>query len=321
MRVLVTGADGFIGRSLSTRLAASGHDVVQVVRSPGDAAHAAIGDLAQFSDWPPLLEGVDVVVHLAARAHVTSESALDPLTVFRRVNVAPTVRLAQAAASVGVRRFVFVSSIGVNGAATSASRAFVEGDSPNPTDAYAVSKWEAEQGLLETAARTRLQVTRVRPVLVVGAGAKGNLQRLMRLANLGLPLPLGSIRNRRHFVSLEDLCDLLVLCATKPEAADQLFLAAADDAISTPDLIAAIATALGRGTSVFPLPLPIVRVVAGLTGMRRELERMTWSLLVDSTHARQLLGWVPRIALQRAIIAMVRAYQCGTQAGALSVDH
>jgi nucleoside-diphosphate-sugar epimerase len=181
-RVLVTGADGFVGRALASRLAEAGHAVVQVARASSDERVLAIGDIAAYDQWSSYLEGVDAVIHLAGRAHVVRETAGDGMDEFRRVNVEGTLRLARAAATAGVGRFVFVSSIGVNGVRTH-DLAFRESDAPNPTEPYAISKWEAEQGLLELGARSRMEITRVRPPLIVGRLAKGNLRRFLQLVD------------------------------------------------------------------------------------------------------------------------------------------
>jgi nucleoside-diphosphate-sugar epimerase len=306
-RVLVTGADGFVGRALVCRLRDAGHSVLEVTRARSGQDVVAIGDIGAFDDWTRLTSGVSGIVHVAARAHVLKESAADPLAEFRRVNVAPTIRLARAAAVCGVRRFVFLSSIGVNG--TSSTRPFTIDDVPNPSEPYALSKLEAEQGLLEVAAGTSLEVVRVRPPLIIGAGAKGNLLRLMRLVDSGLPLPLGGVRNHRSFIELNDLCDLLLLCLFEPRAAGELLLAADGESISTSELLRRIAAALGRRARILSVPPWLLSLAASSVGVRGTLERMTSSLLVDSGHARACLGWQPRRGLDAGIRDMARAYR------------
>lgn len=306
-RILVTGADGFIGRALSGLLIRQGHDLVRVVRSPGDAAAVAVGDIADQPDWTQILAGVTVVVHLAARAHITAETSKDPLNEFRRVNVAATVGLARAAASAAVRRFVFLSSIGVNGN-DSQDRAFCEADLPNPSEPYAISKWEAEQALQEIGGTTGMQITRVRPPLIVGPGAKGNLRRLMRLVDSGLPLPLGAIRNSRSFVALEDLCELISSCVSHDRAADDLFLASGAEEVSTPELLRAIGAGLGRAVHLVPVPLAALRLAARSCGLQSQLDRIASSLRVNACKARTVLGWQPRSGLHTAIESMTAAY-------------
>jgi nucleoside-diphosphate-sugar epimerase len=306
-KVLITGADGFVGRALAAHLRALAHPIVSVARKPGMSDAIATGDLADYRQWPTLLEGVSVVVHLAARAHITHALVPDELAEFRRVNVNMTLRLAQAAASAGVQRFVFLSSIGVNGTHTTGA-AFSERDVASPTEAYAISKWEAEQGLLEIGARSKMQITRVRPPLVLGPGVKGNLLRLLHLVDWGVPLPLGAIRNRRSFVTLDDLCELLSLCVTDDRAAGELFLAANAEEISTSALMRAMADGLGRKLLLIPVPLPVLRGAASIVGGGSQLMRLSSSLRVDASHARTRLGWKSRTNLRAAIESMAQTY-------------
>lgn len=308
-RVLVTGADGFVGRAVCVRLSMEGYAVAPVTRTSSGQDSIAIGDLAVYRDWPAILAGADVVVHLAARAHVTRESAGNPLEEFRRINVAPTLRLAEAAAAAGVSRFIFMSSIGVNGMYTT-HQPFRESDLAQPTEPYAISKWEAEQRLLELAARTGLEVTRIRPPLILGPQVKGNLRRLMRLVDAGMPLPLGAVKNQRSFLALADLCELLSLCVSEPRAGNELLLAANAESISTPDLLRRIALELGRRLRLVPIPILGLRAAGRLLGMTAEIRRLTSSLLVDAGYARQTLCWHPPAdAVARGVASMVRSYQ------------
>lgn len=308
-RVLVTGADGFVGRGLCAHLANAGYEVVPAVRVARKQDEISVGDVGSYAQWPTLLRRIDAVVHLAARAHVTKESNADPLSEFRRINVDATLRIAEAAAATGVQRFVFMSSIGVNGTFTD-GQAFRESDIPRPTEAYAVSKWEAEQQLLELASRSNLQLTRVRPPLVVGPRAKGNLLRLMRLVALGIPLPLGAVENQRSFVALDDLCELLTLCISQPQADGKLLLAANEPALSTPALLRQMAQVMGRRISLPAMPVWALGAMAAPLGFGGELRRLTSSLVVDASHARQLLSWRPTAdGLSRGIAAMVGSYR------------
>lgn len=307
MKILVTGADGFVGRLLAAQLRAAGHSVTRVVRTAGAGDAVAVGDISHFESWPGLLSGMDAVVHLAARAHVLRETASEPLAEFRRVNVGATVRLASAAAAAGVRRFVFLSSIGVNGIATTAG-AFSESDPPNPSEPYAVSKWEAECALLELAAGTGMEITRVRPPLVVGAGVKGNLRRLLRLVDSGIPLPLGAIRNQRSFIALDDLCALLASCVAHPRAGNELFLAANLKELSTPELLRALAEGLGRAARLVPVPTRMLQLGAGVFGWGPEVRRMIFSLRVDAARARAILGWSEQSGLDQGIRTMTAHY-------------
>lgn len=307
-RILVTGADGFVGRALCARLAGAGFTVVPVVRTARKQGDVGIGDLGQYAQWPTLLQDVRAVVHLAARAHITNESASDPLSEFRRVNVHGTMRLAEAALAAGVTRFVFMSSIGVNGSFTE-GRAFRETDTPRPSEPYAISKWEAEQQLLALSERSGLELTRVRPPLVIGPHAKGNLLRLMKLVASGIPLPLGAVSNERSFVALDDLCDLLAICISDRRSIGELLLAANDPVISTPGLLREIARAMGRRVFLPAIPLRGLQVLADALGAGAELRRLTSSLAVDASYAKQTLSWRPAAgSLRTAIAAMVGSY-------------
>lgn len=306
-RILITGADGFVGRALTARLLAAGSEVVGVARTHGGDGTVAVGDICDYGEWPSLLADVDVVVHLAARAHVLQETHANPLEAFRRINVAATERIARAAAASGVRRFVFLSSIGVNGIATT-GRAFCESDVPNPSEPYAISKWEAEQLLMEIGARTGMEITRVRPPLIVGPGAKGNLRRLVRLVDSGIPLPFGNVQSLRSFVGLEDLCELLTSCCMNARAADELFLAADVEELSLVDLLGEISKSMGRKPRLIAVPMWALRLGGRLVGVQEELQRMTSSLRVNAKRARERLEWQPGIGLREAIRKMVQSY-------------
>jgi nucleoside-diphosphate-sugar epimerase len=316
-RVVVTGADGFVGRALSARLETAGCRVTRIVRAGSDREAVAVGDLAHFSGWPNLLRNIDAVVHCAARAHVLEENVPDPLAEFRRINVAGTLRLAEAAAASGVRRFVFLSSIGVNGVRT-LDRPFSESDTPDPTEPYAISKWEAERVLVELSRRSEMRITRVRPPLIVGPGAKGNLLRLLKLVDRRVPLPLGAVRNSRSFVVLDDLCELLWRCLTQDAAANELFLAANAEEISTPEMIRVLAAGLGCDIRLIPVPVALLRAAAGLLGAKAPLDRLIGSLRVNGKHARERLDWQPRTSLSAAFSSMARTYLTEKQAVSLA---
>ena len=297
--IAVTGATGFIGAPLALRLERAGHEVTRLGRASADLGTATVAELQ------PLLAGCEVVVHLAARAHLTRETAADPLAEFRRINVAGSERLALAAARAGVRRFVFVSSIGVHGNAT-AGRPFRATDPAAPREPYAVSKWEAEQAL----ARVRsLQLVVVRPPLVYGPGVPGNFRRLLRLVARGLPLPFGAVDNRRSFIGLDNLCDFLASCALHPAATRERFVIADGEDLSTPELLALLGRGLGRRVRQPRVPLGLLRAAAALAGRGAELERLVGSLTVDSGPARELLGWQPPRTVEAGLLAMTDWYR------------
>ncbi len=294
-RVLITGADGFVGRELSRSLHEAGASVVAAVRRQGTHAQAGVktvcvGDLREWRNWDATLANVDAVVHLAARAHVIAETARDPLEAFRETNVKPTMNLFGACQSLGVKRFIFVSTVGVNGVATQ-GRPFQDGDVPNPTEPYAISKWEAEQTLSALAVRGGTELVIVRPALIYGPSAKGNFLRLMRWVNSGWPLPLGAVTATRSILGLTNFCDLLGKCIDHDAAAGQIFLAADRKPILTRDLIVTIADLMKRRARLVRVAPWILTRLGHLSGFGAEIDRLTASLEVDSSRTRTLLDW------------------------------
>ncbi len=312
MKILVTGASGFVGGPVCRALAAAGHQVTGAVRRdtalPAGVAACRVGELGPDTDWRPALAGSETVVHLAARAHVMREEAGDPLALFRRVNRDGAVALAEQAAAAGARRMVFVSSIKVNGEATAPGRPFRATDAPAPCDPYGVAKAEAEERLATIAARTGLELVIVRPPLVHGPGVKGNLASLLGLLERGLPLPLASVDNRRSLVGVGNLADLLRVCLDHPAAAGQTLLARDDPDLSTPDLIRRLATALGRPARLLPCPPALLAGLAGAVGRGAVAKRLLGSLAVDDGPTRALLGWVPPVNIESGLAAMVNGF-------------
>ncbi len=308
--VLVTGAGGFIGRAACAEFVRRDWTVRAAVRSAGAAPEGAeayaIGDLALASKWPGL-EGVDAVVHLAAIAHDLRGATADET--YQAVNCGATEHLARAAARAGVRRFVFMSSIKVNGERTPLDRPFHPCDEPRPQDSYARSKCEAEKALLRVAAETGLEVTILRPPLVYGPGVRANFLRLMRLVERRLPLPFGAVRNRRSFVYLGNLVELLALAVTARAAAGRTLLAADGEDLGTPDLVREIARAFGSVPRLVPVPVPLLRLAGAVTGMSREVSRLIDSLVVDIDETRRALGWHPAFAPAAGIAETVRWYR------------
>jgi len=324
MRILVTGANGFVGKALCRALIASGHSIRRAVRnvgtkadgrhspSPGgvddviagdrlDAAETVVtGAIGPETNWTEALTGIETVVHLAARVHVLTDRARDPLAEFRRVNVAGTKSLAHAAASVGVRRLVYVSSIKVNGECTHDS-AFTETDMPDPQDAYGMSKLEAEQALRRIAEETGLEVVIVRPPLVYGPGVGGNFLRMMNWINRGMPMPLGSIRNSRSLIYLDNLVEALAASVTHTRAAGKIFLVSDGEDVSTPELIRRLARAMGRPARLLPFPLVLLRLAGSLAGKSAEIERLAGSLRVDISKIRRELGWTPTFSMDQGM--------------------
>lgn len=303
--ILLTGASGFVGQPVFKALNQQSAIVRPVFRNQQQAqkvANAAVvPSLDAATDWTAALQRIEVVIHAAARAHVMRDEALDPLAEYRRVNVAGTLNLARQAAAAGVRRFVFVSSIKVNGESTQPGRPFTADDIPAPEDAYGISKAEAEAGLWEIARAAGMELVIVRPVLVYGPGVKGNLASMMRWVHRGLPLPLGAVTgNRRSLVALDNLVDLLAVCAVHPKAANQVFLASDGEDVSTAGLLQLMAMAAQRPARLLPVPMALLQWGARLLGKQAVAQRLLGSLQVDIQKNRDLLGWQPPVPVQTA---------------------
>lgn len=307
MKVFVTGASGFVGTTLCSHLVAHGHQVTAGLRSlPASASSSAamttkvIGDIATQELSPAALVEVDAVVHLASRVHVMHETETDPLSAFRRINVDGTMNLAQAAAAAGVKRFVFLSSIKVNGESTP-ERPFSHDDKPAPLDPYGTSKMEAEHALRALARSSGMEVVIIRPPMVYGPKVGANFLRLMRLVDSGIPLPLASINNRRSMVYLGNLVDLIRVCLTHPDAAGETFLAADGEDVSTPELMRRLAIAMGVKARLFSFPPSLLSIAARCIGKGAEADRLIGSLQVDASHAFQRLNWRPPFTLNQGL--------------------
>jgi nucleoside-diphosphate-sugar epimerase len=305
MKVLVTGANGFVGREVLQRL-----NVMSGLQAVGSVRRAAgltgttvveVGDLTAQTDWSLTLAGADAVVHLAARVHVMQEIEIDPLTAFRAVNVEGTLNLARQAAAAGVKRFVFVSSVKVNGEDTPPGRAFTESEAPNPQDAYGQSKHEAEQGLRQLSADTGMEMVIIRPPLVYGPGVKANFAALMRVVQRGWPLPLGAVYNQRSLVALDNLVDFIVICITHPQAANQTFLVSDGQDLSTTELVRGMAQAAGVPARLLPVPVWALQAGASLFGKGDAVQRLCGNLQVDMSKARSLLGWAPPVSVEEGL--------------------
>jgi UDP-glucose 4-epimerase len=299
MKVLVSGANGLIGTALVRVLKSRGHVVVGAVRQKSSIPvggladdYIMVGSIDSSTDWTVALQGVDAVVHLAARVHVMNESEADPLGAFRRVNLYGTKRLAEQSVACGVRRFVYLSSIKVNGEKTDKS-SFSADDEPHPADPYAVSKAEAESWLRSLSKDTDMEVMIVRPPLVYGPGVGGNFLRLMKLVERSIPLPLASIKNERSMVSLDNICDFLAHCLEHHKTVENVFLVSDSVDWSTPMLIRSIARHMGVSAPLFPVPPFLLRLAGSISRQSGVINRLCDSLKVDITRTRQLLDWNP----------------------------
>lgn len=300
--MLVTGASGFVGRVLCAVLAKRGYPVRAVLRASANLGITGckavrISGIDSGTDWTDALHGITTVIHLAARVHVMKDVAIDPLEEFRRVNVAGTEHLARSAAASGVKRLVYVSSIGVNGLQTARDQSYSETDKPNPHNAYAISKWEAEQNLSRVSEETGLEVVILRPPLVYGVGAPGNFAQMLKVLAKGIPLPLASAHNLRSLVYVGNLVDALIVCATHPAAAGQIYLVSDGEDVSTPDLLRQLGAAMGHPARLFPCPPALLKLAGRLTGKAEQVERLLGSLRVDSGKIRRELGWRPPYTL------------------------
>lgn len=296
-KLLVSGANGFVGAALCQEMAARDLPFVPCIRNVVDVGTSVpdvfeTGDLSAHVDWTPALAGCTVVVHLAARVHMMREQAVDPDAAYRAMNVEATMRLAEQAAAQGVRRFVFVSSVKVNGERT-LEKPFRADDTPAPEDPYGRSKLAAEEALRQWAVRTGTELVIVRPPLVYGPGVRANFLKLMQLVKSGMPLPVGGIRNRRSMVALDNLVDFLMLCATHPAAAGATWMVSDNHDMSLPELVTKIATAMGQRPRLLPFPPGLLAAGATLLGRRAAAGRLLDSLQVDISPALDRLGWTP----------------------------
>lgn len=308
MKVLITGINGWVASALARHCRSLGMQVRGSARSQTAPDVIGVGDINADTEWAAALDGCDVVFHLAARVHVMRETAADPLAAFREVNTVGTLRLARQAAAAGVRRFVFVSSIKVNGECTAPGRPFRPDDTPAPQDPYGVSKSEAETGLRELAAKTGMEVVIVRPPLVYGPGVKANFAAMVGAVRMGLPLPLGSVTgNRRSLVAIDNLVDLLATCARHPAAANRTFLVSDGEDLSTAGLIRRVARAMNRPARLIPLPPRVIAWGGRMLGQRAMVDRLLGNLQVDQSLTCALLDWNPPVKVDNALASAVSA--------------
>lgn len=318
MKVLLTGGTGFIGQALTQELL-SKHKVTLATRKPllfeqNRVKYCHVGDISNNADWRNALTDIDVVVHLAGRAHVVREHSDDPFADFLRANVHATLNLAEQALHAGVKRFVFISSIGVNGVYT-VNRPFDEQASPAPQADYARSKWQAEQRLYELINNSGMELVVIRPPLVYAGHAPGNFQRLLRLIYSGCPLPFGLVRNQRSMISLENLVSMVTLCVSHASAANETFLVSDGIDVSTPDIIRYLSKGMGRKARLLPIPVSFMQPFATIARQQRLFQQLCGSLVIDSTKVRNTLGWAPCSSPEQALVNAGRDYKSRMTSG------
>lgn len=310
-KILVTGTSGFVGEAVVFRLLLD-KKFIPIAAARGATRLNGLCTVVPFeltdSKALPNLNDVQVVIHAAARVHVMNETAVDALTEFRKVNVEGTLRLARRAAESGVKRFIFISSIKVNGESTVLGKPFKADDLPVPVDPYGVSKHEAEEALKQLSFDTGMEIVIIRPPLVYGPGVKANFLSMLSWLNKGIPLPLGAIGNQRSLVAIGNLVDMIVTCIEHPAAANQIFLVSDGDDLSTSQLLRCLASALGKKVWLLPLPEWLLKLAASAIGQRTVAQRVCGSLHVDIDKNRKLLGWAPPIKVEAAMRQTARQY-------------
>ena len=315
-KITVTGASGFVGRALCMALSNKGLNVLGTLRSPklseseliAGVEYVLVGDVGAQTDWATTLSGVGCVIHTAARAHLFDANNVDALATYRAINVEGTRRLAEQAEAYGVKRLVYLSSIKVNGERTFKGVGFTATDFAKPEDPYGISKWEAEQVLLEVAARNRLEVVIIRPPLVYGPGVKGNFYTILKWLSCGIPLPLGAIYNRRSLVGIDNLVDLIITCINHPAAANQTFLVSDGEDISTTDLLRRLARSFQKPAYLLRVPSAVLELTARLVGKKAIAQRLLGNLHVDISKTREILDWTPPVCVDEALTQTAEWY-------------
>lgn len=323
MKICVTGSTGFLGSSLCEELSKYKHNILGIcrklnfsnIKKKDNLKFVLVKDICNEKNWDTILSDVECVIHCAAKAHVMKESKNDILNIYHSINVNATKILAESAAKVGVKRFIFISSVKVNGERTEShsrvsfsknkKKIFKHSDAPNPKDSYAVTKFQAEKVLWDISVKTGLEVTVIRPPLVYGYGVKGNLSRLIKLIKSGIPLPLGMIENERSMIGLDNLISLLIRCVDHPDAAGKIFLASDSEDLSTPKLINLIANSMGLKAHLFPFPIFLIKFIGSVCGKKKEIDRLVGSLKIDNDYVKKVLNWQPSVSVEDGIKKMI----------------
>jgi len=313
-KILITGASGFIGRRLTERLTEEGTNSIRAssrdpnLGFPGSVETVYVPEINKKTEWRSCLKGCEVVIHLAAKVQQLRNQVEDTLLEFRRINVEGTLNLAKQAAASKVRRFVFLSSVKVHGESTMPDQFFTSQCPPNPKDAYALSKWEAEQGLRTLETETGLEVTILRPSIVYGPEVSGNFGKLLKLLKLGIPLPFGSINNLRSFVALDNLVDLIITCIDHPSAANKTFLVSDGEDLSTTKLLKLTTMAMGVKERLIPIPVPVLDLVFRMLGKPELSSRLLGSLQIDLSSTKEILDWIPPFSVTEGLLRAVKPF-------------
>lgn len=310
-KILVTGGNGFIGKAICENLKKKNCTInitsrKDLVSNFKDLRFYKINEIDENTKWSQALDKVSCLIHCAAKTHVMKKSKKNSLISFRRVNVQGTINLAKQAAACGVKRFIFLSSIKVNGERTDKSIKFKYNDIPKPEDSYGVSKWEAEKGLWKISKETGLEVVIIRAPLVYGPAVKGNLRRLIKLIQSGIPLPFSLIKNQRSLVGIDNLVDLIIHCIDHHKASGNIFLVSDGKDLSTPDLVRGIASSIELSARLFPLPLIILKFFGLILGKKLEIDRLIGSLRIDNSYTKETLNWTPPLSVEEGIRRMVQ---------------
>lgn len=311
--ILVTGANGFLGQAVIKKLNDMSREVRGALRTPGeslldDVEYVSVGNIDKNTNWKNALDCVDTIIHTAARVHVMHETSADALSDFREVNVDGTMKLAKQAEKNGVKRFIYISSIKVNGENTKKNQPFTEEDKPEPADPYAISKLEAEQALYSLSDKTEMEIVCIRPPLVYGPGVKANFLNMMKWLYKGIPLPLGSINNKRSIVALDNLVDLIITCIKHPNAANETFFVSDDEDLSISELLKHVARALDKNPRLFPVNKNIIEFFLKRLGKKNLAKRLCGSLQVDISKAKKLLNWTPSVSLEEGLRKTARSF-------------
>ena len=310
-KILITGGNGFIGKALNKKLIQNNYFVKISSRkkefnSKNLFTTYRTGEIDGKTKWDKILDNIDCVVHCAAITSNMNKDEGETTESFRKVNIEGTINLARQSASMGVKRFIFLSSIKVNGEKTFNNSSFKYYDIPNPSDNYSNSKWIAEQELIKISNSTNLELIIIRSPLVYGPGAKGNFKRLINVIKTNMPLPLAMVQNQRSMIGIENLIDLLIQCIDHPKASGKIFLASDGEDLSTSELIKLIASSMGRKANLFPFPISILKFLGSVLGKREEINRLVGSLRIDNSYTKEILNWTPPVSVEEGIRRMVQ---------------